>query len=301
MRPALADLRQSIDRIRNIANDIVVNTPAALADAQLRARHETMRAAAVVLLSGFIESFMRATAEDFVGSVCGVNPTFTSLPKEMRNAHYEDGARILADAAAAHRKSEPHSWIIATREDIARRLHSIASPPYELIWEAFAETSANPGSKSVGAFVKKFGVDSAWPKIGTKAQARIAHFNENALTTALNNLITIRNECAHTGWVATLPAPSDLLGYCDLVEAIAEAIVEVLEDHLLAIAPGAVAPVASPPPLPLAAPTLSPATVPASAPHPRRPAATVRGRLATGLLFVLRPIVARLERCVEDP
>lgn len=237
MRNTLSDLQASLNRVRDVVNSILADASASLADTQLRLRHETMQAASVVLLSGFLESFLRSIAERFIAELCASQPAFQSLPAEVRYAHYVEGGTVLAKVAAAQRRSS-QTWIVATPADIARRLHSISVGPYEIVWEAFAETRANPNSENVSGFVQKFGVDKVWPKLGAKAQARSAQMTDNAMATALNELIRERNECAHSGSVASLPSPSQLLGQCDLLEVLGESIVEVLEDHLGAIAPG---------------------------------------------------------------
>jgi hypothetical protein len=65
MQQALIDFQKSLNRVRNIANDISAKTAAALADPLLRERHETALSAVVVTLSGYFESFLRQTAEEY--------------------------------------------------------------------------------------------------------------------------------------------------------------------------------------------------------------------------------------------
>ena len=44
--------------------------------------------------------------------------------------------------------------------------------------------------------------------------------------------LVLRNECAHTGNSSSVPTPSTVDGNCDLIMALSETIVDVLEDHL---------------------------------------------------------------------
>ena len=212
---ALSEFQNSVKRVRDIANEITSKAAAALADAALRERHETIQCSCVVILVGYFESFIRNLAKEAVSTLCAASPPFGSLDAKIRSTHFEHGGRILQSKASGNRK---FSWILASQEDIARRLHSVAGPSYEIVWEAFANTSANPGVDVVQDFLANFGIKKGWDKIAT----------ENGVTghwakSSLNNIIVVRNECAHTGAVAVIPAPSTLNQYTQNIEDIAKA------------------------------------------------------------------------------
>jgi RiboL-PSP-HEPN len=227
MRTALVSFVQSVSRIRDIAQNIDAEASSALASHLVGQRHETIQAASLVVLSGYLESFIKTLAEAFVRSICSKGLSFSGLPEDIRHAHFVEGGRVLSESVATKRKSRP-SWIIADGADIARRLHSVSSAePYELLWEAFADTQANPGPEVIHDFLHRFGIRKIWPKL-----AALMAKPEAFIVTSLRNLILLRNECAHTGHTVDVPTPSELRDFCDLLEGMASAMVGLLEQHL---------------------------------------------------------------------
>lgn len=226
---ALADFRSSLNQIRALADDIGSQAANALADPDLRARHQTVQCSCVVLLIGFFESFIRQFAEEAVTSLCALNAPFGSLDGKIRKTHFEEGGRILQAKASGNRR---HAWIAASQEDIARRLHSVARPTgYEIVWEAFANTNANPGIEVVRTFLANFGIKDGWRQIAAKNGVSKAWAMES-----LDNIIVVRNECAHTGSVAIVPLPSDLRAYSDNLERLAGAMESLVLAHIATLA-----------------------------------------------------------------
>jgi hypothetical protein len=234
MQGALRQLQSSLDRIRDIANDIDAHAGDALRDPVVRARHETTQCSCTVILSGYFESFLRDTAEGCAADICALRMPFVALDTRIREAHFEEGALVLNRVAHA-RKTKKVTWVSATAEDIARRLHSVSSAATnELVWEAFAETRASPGPDVIRDFLHRFGVRKAWDRIASKTP-----YSSSWLVDALNNFIRVRNECAHTGTAAVIPLPSDLRQFCALLDTLATALVAVLQDHVAAVAQAA--------------------------------------------------------------
>lgn len=227
MRVALTAFNGSLNRVRDISQDIDANISAALASPAIRERHETVQCASTVILSGYFESFLKALAEAFIRDLCKKGLPFTTLPEDVRHAHFIEGGKVLTKSATAKRSNRV-SWILADGTDIARRLHSVNSlTPYELVWEAFADTESNPGPDVVGKYLSRFGIKKAWPSLAAKIGIK-----ENLLITQLKSFIAVRNECAHTGAAIHVPSPSQLRDYCDLLTKLGTGIVELLEDHL---------------------------------------------------------------------
>jgi hypothetical protein len=111
---------------------------------------------------------------------------------------------------------------------MAARLASVsAGTGYQLVWEAFADTQANPGPNVVGELIKAAGIKDAWKNIEAAATVR-----KGNLKTFLGTFIAIRNECAHTGSISSPPAASDLTEYGENLVAICEAVVRLLESRL---------------------------------------------------------------------
>jgi hypothetical protein len=228
MRAALSDLKNALDRVRYITIDIDANASAALRDATILARHNTTQCSVTVILTGFFESFLKNAAAALATDICALGRPFVNLPSAIKDAHFREGGNVLMNKTMNKGKFR---WVTASREDLARRLQSVNSAtPYELVWEAFADTKANPGTEVVTGFLKHFGVLGGWSKVETKSGKSV-----QTMQTQLESLLLVRNECAHTGTAVAVPSPSEIRDYCELIELLGTAIVEVLEDHLATI------------------------------------------------------------------
>ena len=95
---------------------------------------------------------------------------------------------------------------------------------------------------------QRLGLKNAWPTIAAKASVPGAHVSEGALIAKLADLVSKRNECAHTGTAAVIPTPIELKEYAETLERIAQGFVGALEDLLATYAPPS--PPAPPPAMP---------------------------------------------------
>jgi hypothetical protein len=248
MQNALPNFRASLDKVRAIADDIDVHVQDALKDAAIQARHETTLCAATVILSGFLESFLREVAEEMIADICSRAVPFDQLPSKIRITHYWDGAQHIREMARQERSADP--LVLAKAADAARRLASVgtAQLPYEILWEAFADTQANPGPDAISAYLKRFHIPEPLPTL-----AIAMNTTQNTLSLSLRSFMEIRNECAHTGSAKNVPTTSDVRGYCKLLEDVGTGIVTVFQDALgappyAAAAPPAPAPQPAPQP-----------------------------------------------------
>lgn len=224
MQNALANFRASLGRIRDLANDALANAQQALADPALRHRQETALSAVVVTMSGYFESFLREVAEQYVDAICQQHHPFANLKDNIRYTHFQGGGQVLSKIAGKT-SSARYSWTSATPIDVAKRLASVdAGPPYTLIWEAFADTGGNPGPDVVSDFLRRFGVERPMDTLTSNSPT-------SGISLRLKSFIEVRNECAHTGKATNPPTPSEVLGYCDLLEGIAAGIVTTLMAH----------------------------------------------------------------------
>jgi hypothetical protein len=227
-RDPLTNLKTSLQRVRDLADDVLANTTNALTDSALRRRHETTLCSVVVILSGFFESFMREAAEAYADDVAKKGLAFAALPETVRYAHFSGGGSILNNIG---RRSVPtgYRWILSTAHDVARRLASDnGPPPYELLWEAFAETKGNPGPDVIREFLARFGVKKPMEALATHVQK-----THNTITTRLDSFLAVRNECAHSGIPTAIPTASEVKDYCDLLEEVADGMVSVLSAHTI--------------------------------------------------------------------
>ena len=219
MRNALAGLRASADRIRKITFDIDANIALALQDRDVLQRHQTTQCALTVILSGYLESFLKEVAEAFVSEINTLKIPFSALPDRMQRAHFEVGGQILTN-----RMRNRLEWVSSSPNEIARRLGSVSSFPYELVWEAFADTKQNPGPDTIEDYLFRFGLKKPWFSVTSKVVVRKSSWSKNTITTRLRSFIQVRNECAHSGQASIIPTPNDVREYCELIEEIGPAI-----------------------------------------------------------------------------
>jgi hypothetical protein len=233
MRTALANFVGSLDRVRDITVELDANLSKALSDKRMQQRHETVECASTVILSGYFESFLADVAEAFVGELCSRAIPFDDLPLKIRATHFSEGAEFLAKRARRESTKLKRDTAMKHRlidsEEIARRIASVAvGSPYELVWEAFADTRANPGPETLKQFLNRFDVESGW-----KSLSAGVGLSEATLEATLTSFILIRNECAHSGTATKIPTPSDIRDYCDLLQKVASEIIAILEAHLV--------------------------------------------------------------------
>jgi len=167
---------------------------------------------------------LKDVAEDFISNVSALRIPFTALPEVLRKTHYANGGIILNGKQTNKGK---FLWVTASPDDIARRLASVGSVPYELLWEAFADTQSNPTPDVIKELMRACGIARPWIKLSVKTG-----ITENSIITQLTSFLAVRNECAHTGTASSIPTPSDIRGYCTFLLKLALGIVETLEDHL---------------------------------------------------------------------
>lgn len=233
MRQVLADFDASLNRIRALANSIVAGTADALSNSAIRELHETQQCGAIVLMTGYFEAFLKELVRRFIEDLSASGIAFSALPENIRNRHFAGGGKVLTKATECAHKGKPAPFGSATREDIVARLHSPsnAGGSYQIVWEAFADTQANPGPNAVKEIAHGLGLKTFWPTVSTHSGAP-ARWSDTALTTKLADLVAKRNACAHTGTVSPIPTAADILEFADMLQALGTGFVTALEAKL---------------------------------------------------------------------
>lgn len=228
---ALADFGTSLNRIRALANSIVSATAAALADSTVRELHETQQCGAVVLLTGYFEAFLKDLVRRYIEDLSSSGVAFLMLPENIRNKHFQGGGDELSKVVAKSNRRRPVGN--ATAEDLVTRLHSAfdATGAYQIVWEGFADTQANPGPSVVNDIAKGLGLKDFW-RVVSQNSGDPTRWSDSALTTKLGDLIAKRNACAHTGTVSPIPTAPDILEFADMLQAISTGFVASLEAEL---------------------------------------------------------------------
>lgn len=225
MRIALRSFNREIARIDAVSDWLI--TPPALASSMLPATI-AIRCGSVVLLSGYFEAFIRDCMQNFIGYVNALHKPVLTLPDKMRFTHFENGAKALSAETRKARKSNDTSLC----EDLAVRLASFKIPTnYTLVWEAFAQTKANPGPDVIKELLNCVGVTDPWRKlIGSMPPGLVD------IELFLTSFVEMRNECAHSGTTTSPPTPPDLKQYGVYLSALAHGIVKLLEERIGEIA-----------------------------------------------------------------
>ena len=227
MQNTLIALQTSLKGVRALADDVDLNLPAAVGNADVLARLNLVRSLCPVAISGYFESFLKDLARVALQDVNSRALPYGSLPEKMRKVHHEAGGEALKMKAG---RPDRVAWITATPDDLARRIGSTSQSTYELAWEAFADTQANPGPRVVTEFLGRYGCKD----VG-RALASAAGQTWEAMELALNDLLLKRNECAHTGQIVAVPTTTEIRRHCDTVEQFAGAIVHVLRQHFAGV------------------------------------------------------------------
>jgi RiboL-PSP-HEPN len=225
MQNALDRFKSSLERVREIASEIDDRITSQPGNQRFRNATQTIICGSVVVTSGYFESFLSDLVKSYVMALNLKQFSFNGLPDKIQKTHYQDGAKFLL--RIIQNQAPGHS---TTREDVLRRLNTVLGPrPYELVWEAFANTHSNPGVETLESILKRCGISNPWEKLAEAISVKAEIIKSN-----LEGFITVRNDCAHTGTAIDIPATSTLLSYCDNLEKIATGVVKILSD-LLAI------------------------------------------------------------------
>jgi hypothetical protein len=225
MQAALTSFQTEIARIDKVA--AWLTTPEAIKPDMAPATW-AIRCGAVVLSSGYLESFIKDCMCAFITRVNALGQPLTKLPEAMKHTHFRNGAKALEWQLKEDKKVGD-----TTRcENLAARLASVSAVTgYTLAWEAFANTQANPGPDVVSGLIGAVGVEKPWEKLRTATPPGLVD-----LHTFLTSFIAMRNECAHSGNITSPPGASDLLAYGQNLSGLGAAMVSVLTHRLEQIA-----------------------------------------------------------------
>jgi hypothetical protein len=227
IRTAFSDFTGSVKPVKQLMQSIRMDAVAALRDSNIRAQQETVQCASVVVMSGYLEAFIRDLAKAFFDELrirgTGLRVLAIADPTtDYSLLHFRNGAKLLAAMSKSANADQ------AACEIFLRRLNAPlvqdTEPP---AWEAFAMTEANPGPKVLRNFLKGLGIKDTLKAVSDAVDAR---YSEAVFDTALTSFIAVRNECAHSGKAKQVPSPQTVednvdmlrtltLGMCKVVDA----------------------------------------------------------------------------------
>jgi hypothetical protein len=208
-------------------DDIDAEASAALRDNAVLKKHEAIQSAAVMLLSGYIESFLRDAAENFFEELGDTALFYTDLSPDMQLAHYLNGAQTLAQIVDREKRDKPLS-LTETVSAVKALIYPISNNSPKLFWKAFAQTRSNPGPEVIKDFLRNFDIKDPLTHLGTKSG-----YSANHIESQLRTLIKLRNECAHTGSLKSVPSPGTIRDYINFLRKICYGIAKLLTERLV--------------------------------------------------------------------
>jgi HEPN superfamily RiboL-PSP-like protein len=231
-RASLTNLDASLSGVRLVLTDLAAGALHVPVSPTFFGRRTVILSSLIVTLSGYFESFLRDFAQEFAKELSRKNVPFPNLHVLIRDAHFLGGGKVLTEAV----KQSSHRRSTATPIDIVERLVSVKQATYTLLWESFAETQANPGARTVTAYLKSMSVNGGFNEVARLLTVAdpTQPASGNGLSTALDALIERRNECAHTGTIAQALSEQDVEAYCDLLWRLANGIAGAGEGVILA-------------------------------------------------------------------
>ena len=227
LRLAYKAFGDSVKPILRMLDDIDAEASAALRDKAVLRKHEAIQSAAVMLLSGYIESFLRDAAENFFEELSDTALNYSNLSWEMKLAHYLDGAKMLGQIVDCERRAKS-LYLPETLSAIKALLYPTSNNSPKLFWKAFAQTRSNPGPEVIKDFLRKFDIKDPLANLGTKSG-----YSANHIESQLRTLIELRNECAHTGSIKGVPSPMTIRDYIHFLRKVCYGIAKLLTERLV--------------------------------------------------------------------
>ena len=242
LRKAYQDFSASIVPVKKLMTFIRNTTN--LRDHELTRQHYTIQCGSYVIMSGFLESYLKAISEAYFGELHSMGIHFYSLPESYRKRHIEYGVKVLDELIKYDRKKG--SGFIDTEAFIRRLAAPFASPASVPVWEAFSRTNGNPGPDVIADFLRAHEVTDPLRTLSAMTGGR---YTEPTIKTLLLNFITVRNECAHTGEATNIPQPSSIEATVEFLRHLALGIAKALDKQLSTLRASIVIVVPENPPL----------------------------------------------------
>ncbi|MCW3700998.1 HEPN domain-containing protein [Burkholderia cenocepacia] len=203
---------------------IQAEAPHALRDKAVFDQHNTIQLGAVVLLSGFLESFLRSACESYFAELASKGFGMRSLGDEYLKVHLREGAGHLADLVK--RESKRKNSLSDSSAFVRRLVAPISDATKSPVWEAFARTQGNPSAEVVKSILQGLDIKGGFSALDTAIGNK---YSAATMAQLLNNLNDLRNECAHTGTTTNVPQPSTINDLVQFTRLLALAICRLLD------------------------------------------------------------------------
>jgi len=225
IRNCFQDFSESARPISQLMKSIQGQAPGALKDKYLRAQHGTIQLGSVVLLSGYLESYLKAICEAYFAELLTKGFGAKKLGDRVVETHLREGAGHLTDLVKRESKKSPGS--LTESEAFVRRLVApILDANKAPVWEAFARTQGNPSPRVVKDVLKGLGISDPFQRASVAVNGRYSSATFDQL---LQNFVDLRNECAHTGTAQVVPSPSTIYDFVMLLRTLTLGIAKIVD------------------------------------------------------------------------
>lgn len=216
IRQTYINFVSSVRPIEHLMERIQLEAIQAMRDGKLRAQHASIQCGSIVLLSGYLEAFLRSCCENYFVELSSRGVGMQHLGQKYLEVHLREGAGFLADIIK--RESRKNASSLPDSSAFVKRLVApIADASKSPAWEAFARTQGNPSAKVIKQFLAGLGISGG---LGSLDAAIDGRYSANTIEQLLTNFIDVRNECAHSGVSASLLTPSQILDLAYFVRSL---------------------------------------------------------------------------------
>ena len=192
---------------------------------------------AVILLYGILERFIEDVTEEYVQLIVSKTASYGRLPEKMRSTHF--------DLTVLHlqRTSDSRYDGLASASELTTCLAACLAGevPYRFISESITHHTANFRTPVIDDFFGRLGISSISRRC-VSTQSFVEHLKAVGISASterpeaaldlVNDLVIRRNQVAH-GDINNAIRPSDLLPYCEQVNAYCVSIAELLHESFV--------------------------------------------------------------------
>lgn len=226
IRASYREFSDSARPIIKLMERIQREAPQTLRDKDLPAQHSTMQLGSVVLLSGYLESFLRSACESYFAELLSRGYGMDKLGDEYLKIHLREGAGVLSDLVKRELRQKNRA-LTDSSAFVQRLVAPIMDTTKSPVWEAFARTQGNPSPDVFADLLRGLGIKGGFNAVEVALGNK---YSASTLAGRLRNLNDLRNECAHTGTASSVPQPSTVidlvhftrhltLGVCRLIDS----------------------------------------------------------------------------------
>jgi hypothetical protein len=186
--------------------------------------------AVVTRLYAIYESFVEDLVTDWILYLPEIFPCYSDLAEEIRGTHQIGVAQLLQEL----KKKKSRFAHLSVEEVIRGLFFGVAGgeSKYDLVPDAFLLHDQNLRKEALEKLFANAGIQSAWNWVEKHRDIRLfveeVLGSENTAEGELNELISYRNDAAHSAVIDNVLGSSTLLELCNFVEVLCQALAELV-------------------------------------------------------------------------